>query len=84
MNFLSTYAAIRFATGRKGPKVFGPLVQAFVLIVFIGIIAPIEFAVWLYRNISVQITQESIRLTTHRGYPVSFHDHLEHLQDEMK
>lgn len=84
MDFLSTYAAIRFATGRKGPKVFGPLAQAFVLIVVIAVLAPIEVAIWLYRNISVQTTHQSTRPTTHRGYPASFHHHVEDLREEMR
>jgi len=43
-SFLSTYAAIRFTTGKKAPGVLGPLVKVFILIVWMTLLLPIALA----------------------------------------
>lgn len=82
--FLSVYAALRFTSGQKSPGVITPLIKAFLLIVVLAIYAPVVFAIWLYRQLSIAANHSKVRPTTHNGYPARFTDHVNDLQEEMK
>jgi hypothetical protein len=82
-NFLTTYAALRFTSGKQAPGVITPLFKAFCLLLIILVYAPIAFAIWLFRQVQTK-RQPAPRPTTHRGYPARFSDHVDDLQEDMK
>jgi hypothetical protein len=90
VSFLSTYAGVRFATGKKAPGVAWPLIKAAGLIVWMAILLPVALVQFIANNVRVSIpadptpyTPPPKRPTTHRGYPRRFDDHIIDLTEDM-
>lgn len=81
--FIATYGAIRLSGGRKAPGVFTPLLRAFVLIVVIAILLPIQVAMWIYQAIN-QKDQETPVPVFDTGRPHRFADSIHELTEDMK
>jgi hypothetical protein len=87
-NFFGTYAAVRFATGKKAPGVVGPLLKAGGLIIALAIAIPIRLIASLAAGLK-DVTrplpvQPAPKPTTHRGAPFHFQTSIDELQEMMK
>lgn len=80
MSFLSTYAAVRFAGGKKAPGILGPLLKAAGLILYAAILLPIA-GLRLLAGISLKPVPPAPLRTGERG---SFQASINDLQEDMK
>lgn len=86
-NFLSTYAAVRFTTGKKAPGVVWPLMKAFGLICYCTLVLPIYLLRLLLTHLANQRptpTPPAPRPTFQTGRPRRFADSVADLQEDMK
>lgn len=82
-SFLSTYAAVRFSTGKKAPGVVFPLLKAFALICYCVLLLPVVLIQMILRA-RPGPPQPTPPPTTASGYPRRFQDHIDQLQEDMK
>jgi hypothetical protein len=81
-NFFGSYAAIRFATGKKAPGIVWPLLKALGLLVYAACMLPVILIRFLL-SIHLEPPAPAPRPTTHRGYPARFADHITDLEEAM-
>lgn len=86
MSFLSTYAAVRFAGGRKHPGVAGPLLKAGGIIVYLFAAVPVHLGLLLRKKALAATAPKPAppRQTFPSGRPRNFQDHINDLQEDMK
>jgi hypothetical protein len=86
-SFLSTYAAVRFSTGKKAPGVVMPLMKAFGLICYCILVLPIYLLRLLLTLVQHRLDRQAPtqpRPTFPTGRPRRFSDSVADLQEDMK
>ena len=86
MSFLSTYAAVRFSTGKKAPGVLTPLLKAGGIIVYLFAAVPVHLGLLLRKKALAATAPKHAppRQTFPSGRPRNFQDHINDLQEDMK
>lgn len=91
-NALGTYAAIRFATGKKAPGVITPLGKALGLLTVATALLPVAIVeATIKKARTAQAQQQAQARAAHRaaqstagGYPRNFQDHINQLTEDMQ